>query len=120
MRERLRFEGAWVASAPGSPELAGEAVSPEVDDPELLRIRETSPHIQAAPEGMDGENPELLLLLDRPAPGLAHIFLMPMGGPTMVSVRFHLFGEHAAEAAADAERAWSEWLFDRFSREFPA
>jgi hypothetical protein len=80
----------------------------------LLRIRETSPHIKAAPEGMDGENPELLLRLDRPAPGLAHVFTIPMGDQTMVSMRFFFYGNQGAADAADSRRQWSDWLAERF------
>jgi hypothetical protein len=39
------------------------------NDPELLRIRD---RILTAMEGIDDEDPELLLRLERPAPGLAH------------------------------------------------
>jgi uncharacterized protein YndB with AHSA1/START domain len=102
------------ASASGSPELTGVKEQAEVTDPELLRIRATSPQIVAALEGMEGEEPELFLRLERPAPGLAHVMVMPMGGPTLVSMRFHLYGEDGAAAATDAERAWSGWLADRF------
>ena len=106
-----------VASTPGAPEISGEVERMEITDPELLRIRKTSPHVAAALESMDGEEPELLLRLDRPAPGLAHIFVVPLGGPTMVSMRVHLYGESGAAAAAEAERAWSDWLKERFPEE---
>ncbi|TVQ32428.1 MAG: SRPBCC domain-containing protein [Phycisphaeraceae bacterium] len=103
------------ASTPGAPEFAGAVERMEITDPELQRIRKTSPHVAAALESMEeGEEPELLLRLDRPAPGLAHIFVVPLGGPTMVSMRVHLYGENADAAAAEAERAWSGWLNERF------
>jgi len=35
----------------------------------------------------DEAHPELLLRLDRPAPGPAHLFVMPMGGQVLVSIR---------------------------------
>ena len=114
-------EGAQRAeSTPDAPELSGTVVATEVTDPELLRIRESSPLIQAALEGMDGENPELLLRLDRPAPGIAHMFIMPMGDQTMVSIRFYLYGEQGAAAASDAEQAWDDWLAARFDQQSPA
>jgi len=105
---------ARATSAPGVPELAGVIENLDTDDPELLRIRETSAHIAAALEGMEGESPELLVRLERPAPGFAHIFTMPIGGPTMVSARFHFFGETAAKTASEAEQAWQAWLASQF------
>ncbi len=103
-----------VDAMPGAPELSGVVVSTEITDPELLRVRETAPLIRAALEGMEGEEPELLLRLDQPAPGLAHLFIMPMGDQTMVSIRFFLYGDRGAAVAPEAKRAWSEWLAARF------
>lgn len=103
-----------VHSTPGAPELSGTVESTEITDPELLRVRERSPQIAAALEGMNGEDPQLLLRLERPAPGVAHIFIMPMGDQTMVSVRFFFYGEQAAAAAADARHQWSDWLDEQF------
>lgn len=105
-----------VSSAPDVPELAGVAENLEVSDPDLLRARETAPQIVAALEGMEGEHPELLVSLERPVPGFAHVFIMPMGGPTMVSMTFHLFGRHAAGFAPEFQSAWQAWI----DRQFPA
>ncbi|QDU36946.1 hypothetical protein Mal4_12480 [Maioricimonas rarisocia] len=93
---------------------------------EGLDIRDDTRQVATAPEaptlsgkverqGTDA-NPELLLLLDRPAPGLAHLFVMPMAEHVLLSVRYYLFGEQASEAAKAAEREWSDWL----ARQFPA
>jgi hypothetical protein len=121
VRSPLNIDGdRRFASRRGTPELAGEVVHMEITDPELLRVRESSPLVAAALEGMDGEEPELLLRLDRPAPGFAHLFIVPMGDQTMVSARFHFFGDGAAAAAADAEREWSGWLAERFPPEATA
>lgn len=103
-----------IVSSPGAPELSGTVENVEVTDPDLLRIRETSPLVRAAFEGLGGEAPELLLRLDKPAPGLAHVFIMPMGEQTMVSARFHLFGDRGAAVAPETERAWTDWLADHF------
>jgi uncharacterized protein YndB with AHSA1/START domain len=103
-----------VTSAPGAPELLGTMQSLEVSDPDLLRARETVPLIVAALQGMQGENPELLVRLQRPAPGFAHLSIVPMGGPTMVSATFHLFGREAADIAGKYESAWQAWLNQRF------
>ena len=101
-------------SAPGTPELAGVVERLEVTDPELLRIRETSPQVVAALAGMEGEEPELFLRLKRPAPGLAHVMSMAMGEQTFVSMRVHLYGDKGEAVAAEAEREWSDWLAERF------
>jgi len=109
-----------ITSSPEAPELSGTVESTKVDDPELLRIRETSPIVAAALQGMDGEDPNLLLRLDRPAPGIAHFFIMPMGEQTMVSIRFYLYGDEGGAAAAEAKRQWSDWLVARFPEVTPA
>lgn len=108
-----------VTSRPGVPDLSGAVESLEITDPELRSVRERSPQVIAALEGMGDEEPELLLRLDQPAPGLAHAFIMPMGEVTMLSVRFFLYGERGAAVADAAQRAWSEWLAERFGTEVP-
>ena len=55
-------------------------------------------------------HPELLLRLDTPAPGLVHIFPMPMGGQVLYSARFYLYGDGGAAAAPSVERDWTAWL----------
>jgi uncharacterized protein YndB with AHSA1/START domain len=71
-------EGQRVTSTAGAPRLSG--VVERVGAPEY-------------PE-------ELLLRLDAPAPGIAHLFAMPMGGNTCVPVRLYLYGDQAAAVAA--------------------
>ena len=93
--------------------------STAITDPALLRVRETSPLIKATLEGMDGTEPELLLRLERPAPGFAHLFIMPMGEQTMVSFRVFLFGDEGAAVASDLESTWNDWLTAQFSQEEP-
>jgi uncharacterized protein YndB with AHSA1/START domain len=107
-------------STPGSPGLAGVLESLEVEDPELLRIRAEAPQIVAALEGMGDEWPELLLRLERPAPGLAHVSTLALGEQTMVSLRFHLYGDPGAAAAPDVEREWTRWLAEQFPQEVSA
>jgi uncharacterized protein YndB with AHSA1/START domain len=62
----------------------------------------------------DEAHPELLLRLERPAPGLAHMFVMPLGDQIMVSIRFYLYGDQGIAAATEAERGWSNWLAEKF------
>jgi uncharacterized protein YndB with AHSA1/START domain len=63
--------------------------------------------------GVDA-HPELLLKLDHPAPGLAHFFVMPIGGQVMLSVRFYLYGAAGEKAAPEIEREWGAWLASQF------
>ena len=59
---------------------------------------------------------ELLLRLDQPAPGVAHLFAMPMGGQVLLSMRFYLYGQRASAVAAEVEPSWQAWV----NRYFPA
>ena len=57
---------------------------------------------------------ELLLRLDKPTPGVAHLFAMPMGGTVLLSIRFYLYGDRAAAAVARDEPLWRAWIDARF------
>jgi len=59
------------------------------------------------------DHPELLLRVETPAPGLAHMFAMEVGGQVFLPVRFFLYGDAGAAGAAAAEPAWKEWLAAR-------
>jgi uncharacterized protein YndB with AHSA1/START domain len=85
-------EGRRVQSAAGAPRFAG--VVERVGPPEY-------------PE-------ELLLRVDEPAPGLAHLFAMTMGPTTCVSVRFYLYGIGAPAAVGRDEPVWQVWMSERF------
>lgn len=85
--------GERVESTPGAPPLAGL----------VERVGE-----EAYPE-------ELLLRLDKPAPGLAHLFAMPMDGQVILSMRVFLYGDGAAAAAARDEPQWRSWIAERFA-----
>ena len=60
------------------------------------------------------EFPELLVRLEQPAPGVAHLFAMPMGGQVCLSVRVFLFGRDAAAVAPREERSWQSWMAAQF------
>jgi hypothetical protein len=62
----------------------------------------------------DDAHPELLLLLDQPARGIAHLFAMPMGTQTIVSIRQYLYGDQGAAAVAQAEREWTSSVAEKF------
>jgi uncharacterized protein YndB with AHSA1/START domain len=96
LSERLGIAGAGpgqrVQSAAGAPALAGQVERVGPDD-----------------------HPELLLRLDAPTPGIAHLFALPMGGQVYLPVRLYLFGDQPAAVAAREEPAWQAWM----ARHFP-
>ena len=49
-----------------------------------------------------------------PAPGLAHLFALPMNGQVYLSVRFYLYGDQAPTAVSENEPRWQAWLAERF------
>jgi hypothetical protein len=57
---------------------------------------------------------ELLIRLDDPAPGIAHLFPMPMGGQVYLALRFYLYGDQAPAAVARAEPLWQAWMSEHF------
>jgi hypothetical protein len=59
-------------------------------------------------------HPELLLRWDQPAPGLAHMFPMPMGEKVLLSIRFYLYGDASKAIAAEIESQWANWLAQQF------
>lgn len=60
------------------------------------------------------EHPELLLRLEQPAPGIAHLFALPMGGMVYLPIRLYLYGEQAPTAVAEQEPQWQAWLAKHF------
>jgi uncharacterized protein YndB with AHSA1/START domain len=60
------------------------------------------------------EWPGLILRLDKPAPAIAHLFALSMGGQVLLSVRFYLYGAAAADAAESVRNGWQNWLNQRF------
>jgi len=80
---------------------AGQRVRTSDDAPTLAGLVE---HVGPA------EYPGLLLMLDGPAPGIAHLFALPMGGQVYLPIRLFLYGADASAVAAQAEPAWQAWL----------
>jgi uncharacterized protein YndB with AHSA1/START domain len=60
------------------------------------------------------EFPELLICLDEPTGGVAHLFPLPMGGQVCLSTRLYLYGNRAAAMAARDESAWQAWMREHF------
>ena len=61
------------------------------------------------------EHPENLVLLDEPAPGIAHLFALPMGGQIYLPIRLYLYGDRALAAATRAEALWQAWMNEHFA-----
>jgi hypothetical protein len=57
---------------------------------------------------------ELLLRLDEPVPGIAHMFAMDTGGQVYASIRLYLYGDRAAAAAARDQPVWQKWVHELF------
>ncbi|MCY1058240.1 SRPBCC domain-containing protein [Nannocystis sp. SCPEA4] len=57
---------------------------------------------------------EVMLRLDRPAPGIAEIGTYTYAGKARFAVSFFLYGDRAAEAAAEIEPQWRAWMARRF------
>jgi len=84
----------------------GQLVQSAADAPALAgRVERVGPE----------EHPELLLRLDAPAPGIAHLFALPMGGQVYLPIRLYLFGDQPAAVSAREEPAWQAWM----ARHFP-
>ena len=84
----------------------GQWVSAPADAPPLAGVVE---HVGPAdyPE-------ERLLRIEQPAPGLVHLFAMPMMGQIFLPVRFFLYGDGAPDAVTAAEPIWRAWTAERF------
>lgn len=58
---------------------------------------------------------DLLIRLDEPAPGIAHLVPHAMGGQVYLAMRLYLYGPDAPAAAARAEAEWQAWLGEHFA-----
>jgi uncharacterized protein YndB with AHSA1/START domain len=63
--------------------------------------------------GDDHHPHQLLIRLDEPTPGIAHVFALPMGAQMCVAMRLYLYGDGAAAAAARDEPQWQAWMNER-------
>jgi len=80
-----------------------------------MTSRQDAPRLTATVERVGTrEHPELLLRLQEPVQGLAHLFAMPMGGTIVLPARFFLFGDNARQTAAQMETQWKAWMEQRF------
>jgi uncharacterized protein YndB with AHSA1/START domain len=60
---------------------------------------------------------EVLVRLDEPAPGFAHVCTVVCGGPILVSMRLYLYGAEAAAIAARDEPLWQARLAELFPQQ---
>jgi len=102
-------EAVWAALT-GPLGLDGAAVGERVSTPE------GAPPLAGVVEwaGQPEWPEELLIRLDQPAPCIVHIVPHAIGGQVYPMLRFYLFGEQAAAAAAQAEPEWQAWVNERF------
>ncbi len=57
---------------------------------------------------------ELLVRLDKPGPGISHLFAMEMGGQVLLSIRLFLYGNQGQAAAGQVEPQWQAWVSQNF------
>jgi len=64
--------------------------------------------------GERGHPHQFLLRLDEPAPGIAHLFALPMCGQIFVVIRLYLYGDRAPAAVLRDEPLWRTWMNEHF------
>ena len=57
---------------------------------------------------------EVILQLEEPASGVAHLFAMPAGDQVLLSIRLYLYGDDAAAVVARVQPQWRSWMQARF------
>ena len=57
---------------------------------------------------------EIILHIDKPTSGVAHLFVWPVDEKILLSVRFYLYGKDAAEVVASEEPRWRSWMEEHF------
>jgi uncharacterized protein YndB with AHSA1/START domain len=57
---------------------------------------------------------QFLFRLDTPAPGIAHLFALTIGGQDYLTIRFYLYGEQASAAVEREEPLWKKWIGQHF------
>lgn len=63
------------------------------------------------------EDTELIMRLEEPTSGVAHLYAMPADGLQIISVRLYLYGEDAGEVVARALPEWQAWMQAQFPDE---
>ncbi len=60
------------------------------------------------------DDTEVILHIDEPTGGAVHLFVWPVDGQVLLSVRFYLYGADAAEVVAREEPRWRRWMEELF------
>lgn len=87
----------------------GEQVQTSADAPRLSGLVK----VQERPN-REGIPDEMLLCLEEPTTGIAHLFVLPMGGKIFLPVRLFLYGDQAAATAEREKPVWEAWLNQHF------
>ena len=100
-------ESAWpvLSNALG---LSGAAAGDRVASPE------GAPALVGFVDSVISDN-EVILNLERPAPGVGHMFSMPMDDATLLSLRLYLYGEDSDRTAESDLQSWRSWMAERFT-----
>ena len=73
------------------------------------------PSLGGVVESVDAVPPGAMLRLDQPAPGIAALFTMDLGGPAvMATLSFYFYGDQADETVARETPRWQAWIHERF------
>ncbi len=88
----------------------------EAKDGQSVKSSGDAPRLGAVVEHAGPKPYELMLRLDQPAPGIAYLSAMPMGGQVYLYICLYLYGQSAGAVAAREEPVWQAWL----GRLFPA
>ncbi|HVH12649.1 MAG TPA: SRPBCC domain-containing protein [Longimicrobium sp.] len=98
---------AWTTHLGLKGAVVGQAVRTPADAPPLEGTVEWT--------GQPAWPEDLLIRLDAPVPGIAHLVPHPMGGQVYLAMRLYLFGANPAAAAAEAQAAWQGWMDTHFA-----
>lgn len=102
-------EAAWAALLAGlglTGAQVGESVTTAAGAPPLTGTVEWA--------GQPAWPEELLLRLEEPSSGIAHIVPHPMWGQVYLTLRFYFLGDGAEDGVVHAEPQWREWLNAHF------
>jgi uncharacterized protein YndB with AHSA1/START domain len=61
------------------------------------------------------EYPGVILRLNEPAPGIVHLFALPMGGQVFMPVRMFFYGDRADVACKSEEPVWQKFMAEHFA-----
>jgi hypothetical protein len=88
-----------------------------------VQVGGTAPTVSGVVEEVMDEDcgRQIHLRLDRPVPGLAHVFALAMGGGQVcLSLRLYLYGPGAAPVADRDQPIWEAWMAERFPAPAPS